>query len=156
MRMTCKMTSPIWNSHSNVSYTEKNDVSWDVTPVDIVRRAVSEECFVSIVRVKRISELGTTLAVTSNWNTLRRDTNYTERISELGTALAVTSNWNTLRRETNYMERISELRTTLAITSNWNKLRRDTNYMERISELGTTLATTNNWRTLRRSTGSYC
>jgi hypothetical protein len=41
-----------------------------------------------------------------------------ERISELGTALAVTSDWSTLRRNTNYMERIGELGTTLAVTAN--------------------------------------
>jgi hypothetical protein len=39
-----------------------------------------------------ISELRTTLAVTSNRSTLGRNTNYMERISELGTTLAVTSN----------------------------------------------------------------
>jgi hypothetical protein len=98
--------------------------------------------------MERISELGTALAVTSNWSTLRRNTNYMERISELGTTLPVTSNWSMLRRNTNYMERISELGTTLAVTSNWSTLRRNTNYMERISELGTTLAVTSNWCTL--------
>jgi hypothetical protein len=41
--------------------------------------------------MERISELGTTLAVTS---TLRRNTNYMERISELGTTLAVTRSLN--------------------------------------------------------------
>jgi hypothetical protein len=64
---------------------------------------VSEVCIVFIIRLERISELGTVLAVTSNWSTLRRNTNYTERIRELGKILAVTSNWNTLRRNTNYM-----------------------------------------------------
>jgi hypothetical protein len=34
--------------------------------VDLVRTDVSEELSVSIVRVTRISELGTTLAVTNN------------------------------------------------------------------------------------------
>jgi hypothetical protein len=73
--------------------------------------------------MERISELGTTFAVTSNWSTLRWNTNYMERISELGTTLAVTSNWSTVRWNTNYMERISELGTTLAVTSNWSTLR---------------------------------
>jgi hypothetical protein len=43
----------------------------------------------------KISVLETTLAVTNNWSTLRRNTNYMERISELGTTLAVTSSWGT-------------------------------------------------------------
>jgi hypothetical protein len=35
--------------------------------VDFVRTDVSEELSASIIRVTRIGELGTTLAVTSNW-----------------------------------------------------------------------------------------
>jgi hypothetical protein len=42
--------------------------------VVFVRTDVSEECIASIVRVTRISELGTTLAITSNRRTLRRGT----------------------------------------------------------------------------------
>jgi hypothetical protein len=109
-----------------------------------------EERIASIIRVKRISELGTTLAVTSNWSILRRNTNYMERIGEVGTTLAVTSNWSTLRRNTNYMKKIGEVGTTLAVISNWSTLRRNTNYMKRIGELGTTIAVTSNWSTLRR------
>jgi hypothetical protein len=41
--------------------------------VDLVRRYVSEECTASIIKVTRIGELGTILAVTSNRNTLRRN-----------------------------------------------------------------------------------
>jgi hypothetical protein len=41
-----------------------------------VRTDVSEERMVSIIRVRRIGELGTTSAVTGNWNTLRRNTKY--------------------------------------------------------------------------------
>jgi hypothetical protein len=59
---------------------------------------ISEESIAFIISVTRISELGTTLAVTVNRSTLRRNTNYMERISELGTTLAVTSNRSTLRR----------------------------------------------------------
>jgi hypothetical protein len=40
----------------------------------LVRTDVSEEHFASIIRVTRIGELGTTLAVTSNRSTLRRST----------------------------------------------------------------------------------
>jgi hypothetical protein len=39
--------------------------------VALVRTDVSEECIASIIRVPGISELGTTLAVTSNRRTLR-------------------------------------------------------------------------------------
>jgi hypothetical protein len=44
----------------------------------LVRTGVLEECITiqynTIIRVTRISELGTTLAVTSNWSMLQRDT----------------------------------------------------------------------------------
>jgi hypothetical protein len=43
--------------------------------VALVRTDVSEELIASFIRVKRIGELGTTLAVTSNRSTLRRSTN---------------------------------------------------------------------------------
>jgi hypothetical protein len=42
--------------------------------VAIVRTDVSEEFSAPIIRVTRIGELGTTLAVTSNRRTLRRNT----------------------------------------------------------------------------------
>jgi hypothetical protein len=42
--------------------------------VTLVRTDVSEELSASIIRVTRIGELGTTLAVTSNRRTLRRNT----------------------------------------------------------------------------------
>jgi hypothetical protein len=42
--------------------------------VALVRTDVSEELSASIIRVTRIGELGTTLAVTSNRRTLRRNT----------------------------------------------------------------------------------
>jgi hypothetical protein len=41
--------------------------------VTLVRTDVSEELSVSFMRVT-ISELGTTLAITSNWRTLQRNT----------------------------------------------------------------------------------
>jgi hypothetical protein len=49
----------------------KNAVFWDVTPLALVRTDVSEERIASIIRVTRIGELGTTLAVTSNRSTQR-------------------------------------------------------------------------------------
>jgi hypothetical protein len=42
----------------------KNVVFWDVTPVDLVRTDVSDECIASNIRMTRIGELETTLAVT--------------------------------------------------------------------------------------------
>jgi hypothetical protein len=44
----------------------KNAVFWDVPPCGI-----SEDCSASIIRMKRIGELGTTLALTSNESTLK-------------------------------------------------------------------------------------
>jgi hypothetical protein len=60
--------NPIWLSiyvrfDVFAAVTMKNTVFWDVA---LVRTNVSEECVASIIRVTRISELGTTLAVTSN------------------------------------------------------------------------------------------
>jgi hypothetical protein len=46
-----------------VAVAMKNAVFWDVT---LVRKDVSEESIVSIIRMKKISELITELAVTSN------------------------------------------------------------------------------------------
>jgi hypothetical protein len=45
--------------------------------VAIVRTDVSEELSASIIRLTRIGELGTTLAVTSNRRTLQRNTKRT-------------------------------------------------------------------------------
>jgi hypothetical protein len=47
--------------------------------VALVRTDVSEEFSASIIRVTRIGELGTTLAVTSNRRTLRRNTKWSLR-----------------------------------------------------------------------------
>jgi hypothetical protein len=47
--------------------------------VALVKADVSEEVSASVIRVTRIGELGTTLAVTSNRRTLRRNT--TQRAS---------------------------------------------------------------------------
>jgi hypothetical protein len=44
--------------------------------VTLLRTDVSEELSASIIRVTRICELGTTLAVTSNRRTLLRNTNF--------------------------------------------------------------------------------
>jgi hypothetical protein len=47
--------------------------------VALVRTDVSEELSASIIRVTRIGELGTTLAVTSNRRMLRRNASYAYR-----------------------------------------------------------------------------
>jgi hypothetical protein len=44
----------------------KNGAFWDVTPCGSYKTEVSEEFSASIIRVTRIGELGTALAVTSN------------------------------------------------------------------------------------------
>jgi hypothetical protein len=51
--------------------TMKNGVFWDV----MLCGSCKEELRTSFIRVTRIGELGTTLAVTSNRRTLRRNTN---------------------------------------------------------------------------------
>jgi hypothetical protein len=51
----------------------KNDVFWDVRLLAFVRTDVSEELSASFIRVTRIGELETTIAVTSNRRTLRRN-----------------------------------------------------------------------------------
>jgi hypothetical protein len=53
-----------------------------------VRTDVSEELSASIIRVTRIGELGTTLAVTSNRSTLRRNTVEREEKETLETLLS--------------------------------------------------------------------
>jgi hypothetical protein len=52
----------------------KSGVLWDVTPCGSCKNDVSEERSASIIKVTRIGELGTALAVTSNRRTLRRNT----------------------------------------------------------------------------------
>jgi hypothetical protein len=46
--------------------------------VTLVRTEVSEELRAPFIRVTRIGELGTTLAVTNNRQTLRRNTKFTD------------------------------------------------------------------------------
>jgi hypothetical protein len=58
-----------WNS-----VTLKNGIFWDVRPVALSTTDVSEELSASFIRMTRIGELGTTLAVASNRRTLRRNT----------------------------------------------------------------------------------
>jgi hypothetical protein len=59
--------------------------------VALVRTDVSEERRASIIRVTRIGEVGTTLAVTSNRRTLRRNNMYVGSCVVLGESLSVLS-----------------------------------------------------------------
>jgi hypothetical protein len=59
--------------------SKKNGVFWMLRRVALVRTEVSEEPSSYFIRVTRIDELGTTLAVTSNRRTLRRNTNKQHR-----------------------------------------------------------------------------
>jgi hypothetical protein len=52
----------------------KNAVFWHIDRVTLVITDVSKDRIAYIVKVTRIGELGTTLAVTSNRSTLRRNT----------------------------------------------------------------------------------
>jgi hypothetical protein len=58
--------------------TMKNGVFWALRRVALVRTDVSQELGVSFNKVARIGELGTTLALTSNRRTLRRNTKFSE------------------------------------------------------------------------------
>jgi hypothetical protein len=49
-----------------MAVTIKNIVIRDEKQCGLVRTYLSEECIASIIRVRRLGELGTTLAVTSN------------------------------------------------------------------------------------------
>jgi hypothetical protein len=53
--------------------TLKNGVFWMLRHVALERTDVSEELSTSFIRVTRIGEVGTTLAVASNRRTLRRN-----------------------------------------------------------------------------------
>jgi hypothetical protein len=53
--------------------TMKNGVFWDVTSCGSLRADLSEELSASFIRMARIGDLGTTLAVASNRRTLRRN-----------------------------------------------------------------------------------
>jgi hypothetical protein len=55
--------------------------------VALVRTDVPEELSASFIRVTRIGDLGTTLAVTSNRRTLRRNTKMKEALSSSGTSV---------------------------------------------------------------------
>jgi hypothetical protein len=44
----------------------KNIVFWDVTPYGPLRTGDLQECITSVIKVERIIELGTELAVSSN------------------------------------------------------------------------------------------
>jgi hypothetical protein len=55
--------------------------------VTLVRTNVSEERVASIFRVKIISELGTTLAVTINCRKSRRINHYEKRSNQIGCSL---------------------------------------------------------------------
>jgi hypothetical protein len=56
--------------------------------VDLVRTDVSEELNASFIRVTRIGELGTTLTVTSDRRTLRRNTKFTDSVTLIKEALS--------------------------------------------------------------------
>jgi hypothetical protein len=58
----------------------KNGVFWDVTPCGSCITDVSEERSASFIRVTRIGVLGTTLAVTSNRRTLRRNNKWSHLV----------------------------------------------------------------------------
>jgi hypothetical protein len=62
-----------------ISFTQKSAVFWSVMPFGSVRIDVSEEPSASIIRVTRIGELGTMLALTIKWRTMGTTTQHTLR-----------------------------------------------------------------------------
>jgi hypothetical protein len=56
-----------------MAVTMKSAVLGDVGRVTLVKTEVSEDRFATIIKVSRIGELETTLAVTSNPSTVRRN-----------------------------------------------------------------------------------
>jgi hypothetical protein len=80
--------------------------------VTLVRAHVSKELSASFIRVTRIGELVTVIALTSNRRMLRRSGISSKhasvaRIGELGTTLAVTSNRRRLRINGIFSQRAS-------------------------------------------------
>jgi hypothetical protein len=70
----CKTTNSYVRFEVFTAVTMKKASSGMPRRIALVRTDVSEEIRASIIRVTRINELGTTLAVTSNRPTLRRNT----------------------------------------------------------------------------------
>jgi hypothetical protein len=66
----------------------------------LVRSDVPEERITSIIRVEKISKLGTTLAVTRNWS------------------ITVINNWSTLATEAHYEETLTIWELVLALVRN--------------------------------------
>jgi hypothetical protein len=64
--------------------TMKNAVFWDIRHVALVRTDVSNERITYIIKVTRMNELGTMLAVTSNRRDDASNTNHTANITEHG------------------------------------------------------------------------
>jgi hypothetical protein len=61
--------------------TRKDGVFCELSCVALVRTGISKERSPSFIMVTRISELGTTLTVTNNLLTLRRNRNSSQRAS---------------------------------------------------------------------------
>jgi hypothetical protein len=83
---TCKDKSGKANSSifatsaANVLNNWRMASSWMLRRVALVRTNVLEEHSAYFIRVTRISELGTMLAVTSNWRTLWRNTKWERKL----------------------------------------------------------------------------
>jgi hypothetical protein len=79
----------MYNSITNISAKWRMPCSGMLCHVALVRTKVLEERRASIIRVIRISELGTMLAVTSNWCTLWRNTKPPDSIISQKTAFFI-------------------------------------------------------------------
>jgi hypothetical protein len=79
-----KLSQRSLNYVSNMFKVMKNAVFCDVTPCGFARTDVSEESSAFTIRMTRIGELGTTLAVTGNRRTLRRNTKLPASVASYG------------------------------------------------------------------------
>jgi hypothetical protein len=77
--------------HVNASSISKKPSSGMWCRMALVRTDVSEERIASIIKVKRISDLGTALAVPSTWSTLQSKIRIRNALQFLGTANVLSS-----------------------------------------------------------------
>jgi hypothetical protein len=78
---TCRTLLLVRLSTMKMGVTRRVVSSGMLRRVDLVRTDVSDELSASFIKVTRIGELGTTLSVTSNRRTLRRNTKRSSEIS---------------------------------------------------------------------------
>jgi hypothetical protein len=89
--------------------------------VDLVITDVSEEPSASFISVTRIGELGTTLAATSNWRTLRRNTKCVRRLLVAASVVHISPILVTLMKEA-----LGSSETSVLTRATWRNIPEDT------------------------------